>query len=348
MTSVAYGVAPTVSLGNDYVNARQLDAQFKMLIDRINALIAALNVMRDGRHAWFKDRSVRWRMFSQQTIQELREIIAATKAIRQTRQIIYSVFDPRLDFTLLPWPDFKVSGSNGLWFKHNLSSTTPWYIDAVPPLQTGLLEIVYWTRAMMEATVVRPASWPVHQWFTHYTALPTGFFADTRLFMVDRTLTTDHIDIAVENYDHMRAEVRDTQGNTVYEYILNGIYVPASTGLSPTNPWPVQLVAEQYGWMQSSRMTIVCRPGWEFRIRYRNDDNNGIFSSYTNYPPDDERFPYRIRHRDGVGWQLDLLHIRKLSENRLPVTLLTQTGGWLEGAGPMGFIEIEEQDAASY
>lgn len=349
MSSVAYLTAPTVPAGSDCVHARQLDALLKAIVDRINQLIAALNVMRDGDHAWIKERSVRWRMFSEDARRELRVIIAALKTMRQTRRIIYSVFDPQLDFTLLPWPDFQISGSQYTWFKHSMSMTTGWYTDTVPPLATSLVELVYWNRAMMEAAAVRPASWPVSQWLYDHTYLPTGFFADDRLFMVDRTMTNDHLDVAVVEYDHIRAELIRSDNTTQYEWILNGVFVPQSAALTYYNPWPTQVIAEQLGWAQSSKFTAVARPGWTFRIQYRNDDHNGIFSSETAYPPDsDPRFPYLIRHRDAVGWQFELLRIRKLPENRAPITLITQTGGWLEGAGPCGFLEVEDHSAASY
>lgn len=74
MSSVVPIATPAVASGDDYVDSLALDAQFALVVDRLNTLIAAMGRVRDETNQ-LADGAVRWRMFSTRAKQVLTDLV---------------------------------------------------------------------------------------------------------------------------------------------------------------------------------------------------------------------------------------------------------------------------------
>lgn len=333
MSSVDDLVAPTVPAGTGLVNAQALDAQFRTLVDQINALIAALGRSREATRNELADRSVRWRMVAETTRTQIQHIVGLVRELRDT-------FTTTINTPLGGGP--VIPGTAGsiapLAAVEGIAGSRS--VEIVCPGQPGIgYRMRFRFRCNSEACAVRDTGMSSSQYYSSPLAVPprpvpADVFVNGRIFYSEaRTILP-----APSEYDSVTLTIART-GSPDKRYILNGVIPDSNT---PTGTGGIMQSALAIGWKIDTTLENFLAAGDTLAFAYSNPDNRSTMSLGTDMPADDDpRFPYEARYRDPTGIQFDVIEYRPVDINREPTIILTQLGGWLETDGPGGFLEIQ-------
>jgi hypothetical protein len=335
-------VVPTVPAGDGFVNARALDAQIQTLVGKINALIHALGVARQGDQ--LAPGSVRWRMFSE----DCKRVVQAMA--RQLGDIRERLPDPTM---LSSVPDVPPAGDP----QYMVSSTVWLYgIDPKFPRIRGWEGIL-----------------PGDPNRTYRLALRIRHYAE-HTFVAIPTLDTSSPYFPNINGDKMAAGMVDAclgwgetpigdklmtptpPGNVVFDnvdgIVWNHCKQPEIVGAYPTDFYKLTVGDQQWilnGWYGLQDIEAMYRPQRLDRVidmivrggevlRFVLDNLNGksAFTFKTNYPADDDpRFPYVGRHRDAAAFQADIVAFEPVLPSPCWVTddfgapIIATPGGYL-------------------
>jgi hypothetical protein len=349
--------APTIGPGAGRVNARALDAQLRLVVQRVNELIAALGAIR-GSDNLLLDRSVRWRSLSQGCRDMIQHVASLMQEIKDFREAL-NFFTYRGSHMWTPVNPAEVTkdqhtlraGTRGSAPTEN-SDTQIVTFPGVPGLQ---YRVSLRIRHLLSSCWLRDNTLPANRVWTESPGLyplPADVYVDGRVFYLG---TRSFI---VHPATHLRMLLYITDGpngaspGTTRSYVLNALLGNPADGIPGWN-------GDGLGWTQQPSMNpalgrgspviptdavidILVRAGDTIQAGLFNPNNNTNIRSFTDIPADDDsRFPYKHPYRSGPSVQIDFLAIRPVDLDVRVNAITTQLDAVLTTEGPGGPLEVE-------
>ena len=332
MSSVDPLTAPTVSSGDGYADARAIDMLFAIIERRINDLIIAMGEARQADDT-LTDGVARWRNFSEQARNEIREMVGQMAVLRA--QLVTATDLPANGdgYTLVDEGDGSAPYFTGV--TASPTSTTWTY---TMPGETGApfiarLRVRHYSELTpfgLPSTDVTNPYIPMNRWAQvgvglndadHIIGNAAGMIPLPGTIAQDGTVFSSTAIALAGCYPYALARVRQT-GSVTKTWILNGVVCATSPGDTIDDQTDTPLQDEngaaftvggdagvgQFGPSSVDKtLEIAVQAGDVITITYDVPDGDAAFTAKTDYPEDDDRFPYTPRYREAGAFQFDWL-----------------------------------------